>query len=82
LYKIKDSLEKHLSTKTNELFDLQDKIYDVVYTYSVGEYVFSKKIGDSSGEKFKAQIIAINVKDMESPSPLYIFSKLRSFARG
>jgi hypothetical protein len=27
LYKIKDSLGKHLSQKTNELFDLQDKIY-------------------------------------------------------
>ena len=39
--------------------DLQDKIYDVVYTYTVDEYVFAKKIGDSSGEKFKAQIIAI-----------------------
>lgn len=38
---------------------LQDKIYDVVYTYAVGEYVFSKKIGDSSAAKFKAQIIAI-----------------------
>ena len=38
---------------------LQDKIYDVVYTYTVGEYVFSKKIGDTSGAKFKAQIIAI-----------------------
>jgi len=38
---------------------LQDKIYDVVYTYTVGDYVFSKKIGDSSGAKFKAQIIVI-----------------------
>ena len=39
--------------------DLQDKIYDVVYKYAVGDYVFSKKIGDSSAAKFKAQIIAI-----------------------
>jgi hypothetical protein len=27
LYKIKDNLESHLSKKTNELFDLQEKIY-------------------------------------------------------
>lgn len=35
LYKIKDSLEKYLSQKTNELFDLQDKIflYDLTNTY-------------------------------------------------
>jgi hypothetical protein len=35
LYSIKDSLEKYLSTKTNELFDLQDKIYlyDLTNTY-------------------------------------------------
>ena len=46
-------------TRLFENSALQDKIYDVVYTYAVGEYVFSKKIGDSSGAKFKAQIIAI-----------------------
>ena len=39
--------------------DLQDKIYDVTYTYTVGEYVFARKIGDSTGTKYKAQIIAI-----------------------
>ena len=38
LYSIKDSLEKHLSQKTNELFDLQDKIYlyDLTNTYFEG----------------------------------------------
>jgi hypothetical protein len=40
--------------------DTQDKIYNVTYTYSVGEYVFARKVGDSSGQKYKAQIIAIN----------------------
>lgn len=39
--------------------DTQDKIYNVTYTYSVGEYVFARKIGDSSNTKYKAQIIAI-----------------------
>ncbi len=35
LYKIKDSLEKHLSNRTNELFDLEDKIilYGLSNTY-------------------------------------------------
>jgi hypothetical protein len=42
--------------------NLQDKIYDVVYTYTVGDYVFAKKIGDGSGEKFKAQIIDIDIE--------------------
>lgn len=38
LYKIKDSLESYLSKKTNELFDLQDKIvlYDLTNTYFEG----------------------------------------------
>ena len=38
LYKIKDNLEKHLSQKTNELFDLQDKIYlyDLTNSYFEG----------------------------------------------
>jgi hypothetical protein len=56
LYKIKDSLEKHLSQKTNELFDLQDKIYlyDLTNTYFEGRKVKSEiaKFGrskDTSG---------------------------------
>ena len=39
--------------------DLQDKIYAVTYTYSIGDYVFVKRFGDASGDKVKAQIIAI-----------------------
>lgn len=44
LYKIKDQLEKHLSAKTNELFDLQDKIfiYDLSNTYFEGVKTKSK----------------------------------------
>lgn len=39
LFKVKDSLEKHLSKKTNELFDLKDKIilYDLTNTYFEGK---------------------------------------------
>lgn len=44
LYDIKDTLESHLSVKTNELFDLQDKIYlyDLTNTYFEGRKVKSK----------------------------------------
>ncbi len=39
LYQAKDALEKHLSKRTNELFDLSDKIilYDITNTYFEGE---------------------------------------------
>lgn len=35
LYSVKDALEQHLSKRTNELFDLEDKIilYDLTNTY-------------------------------------------------
>ncbi len=37
LYEVRDALEKHLSNRTNELFDLQDKIilYDLTNTYFI-----------------------------------------------
>jgi hypothetical protein len=40
LYKVKDQLEQHLSHKTNELFDISDKIvlYDLTNTYFEGQY--------------------------------------------
>lgn len=39
LYKVKDELEKHLSERTNTLFDLEDKIvlYDLTNTYFEGQ---------------------------------------------
>lgn len=39
LYRIKDRLEAHISKRTNELFDLQDRIilYDLTNTYFEGE---------------------------------------------
>jgi hypothetical protein len=44
LYGLKDELEKHLSCKTNELFDLDDKIilYDLTNTYFEGRKANSK----------------------------------------
>lgn len=38
LYKLKDTIEQHLSRRTNELFDLQDRIilYDLTNTYFEG----------------------------------------------
>jgi hypothetical protein len=40
LYAVKDQLEQHLSHKTNELFDISDKIvlYDLTNTYFEGQY--------------------------------------------
>ncbi len=45
LYFLKDKLEHHLSCKTNELFDLEDKIvlYDLTNTYFEGEKRSSRK---------------------------------------
>jgi len=39
LYQLKDEIEKHLSRRTNELFDIKDKIflYDLTNTYFEGE---------------------------------------------
>ena len=44
LYTVKDDLEKHLSKRTNELFDIEDKIilYDLTNTYLEGEKSNSK----------------------------------------
>jgi hypothetical protein len=63
LYSIKDSLEKHLSTKTNELFDLQDKIYlyDLTNTYFEGRKVKSKlaKFGRSKEKRSDCKLVVL-----------------------
>jgi Transposase DDE domain len=63
LYKIKDKLEQHLSTRTNELFDLQDKIilYDLTNTYFEGRKVNSKlaQYGRSKEKRNDAKIIVL-----------------------
>jgi hypothetical protein len=63
LYKIKDSLEKYLSTKTNELFDLQDKIYlyDLTNTYFEGRKLDSKlaNFGRSKEKRSDCKLVVL-----------------------
>jgi transposase len=60
---IKDKLEKHLSKKTNELFDLQDKIvlYDLTNTYFEGRKSNSKlaKFGRSKEKRSDAKLVVL-----------------------
>ena len=63
LYKLKDSLEQHLSKRTNELFDIQDKIvlYDLTNTYFEGTKHKSKlaKFGRSKEKRSDAKLIVL-----------------------
>jgi len=63
LYRIKDSLEKHLSKRTNELFDLADKIilYDLTNTYFEGTKRKSHlaKFGRSKEKRSDAKLVVL-----------------------
>ncbi len=63
LYEVKDALEKHLSNRTNELFDLEDKIilYDLTNTYFEGEKRNSKlaKFGRSKEKRNDAKLVVL-----------------------
>ncbi|MGH2643791.1 MAG: IS1634 family transposase [Chitinophagaceae bacterium] len=63
LYQVKDRLEQHLSHKTNELFDLSDKIvlYDLTNTYFEGRYKHSKiaKFGRSKEKRKDARLVVL-----------------------
>lgn len=63
LYEIKDSLEQHLSRKTNELFDIEDKIilYDLTNTYFEGQKKNSKlaQFGRSKEKRSDAKLIVL-----------------------
>jgi Transposase DDE domain len=63
LYAVKDKLERHLSTTTNELFDLEDKIilYDLTNTYFEGSMRKSKlaKYGRSKEKRNDAKLIVM-----------------------
>src|SRR5215211_3706316 len=65
LYKIKEDVEKHLSKRTNELFDLNDKIilYDLTNTYFEGSMRSSKiaKFGKSKEKRNDARLIVLAV---------------------
>jgi hypothetical protein len=53
LYKHKEIMEKHLSTITNELFDLQDRImlYDLTNTYFEGTKSNSQLVSMAAAKK-------------------------------
>jgi Transposase DDE domain len=63
LYQVKDALEKHLSNRTNELFDLVDKIilYDLTNTYFEGEKRNSRlaKFGRSKEKRGDAKLVVL-----------------------
>jgi hypothetical protein len=65
LYKVKDELEKHLSKRTNELFDLDDKIiiYDLTNTYFEGRMQGSAiaAFGRSKEKRSDAKIVVLAV---------------------
>ena len=63
LYGIKGQLEQHLSKRTNELFDIEDKIilYDLTNTYFEGERRNSKlaRFGRSKEKRNDAKLIVL-----------------------
>ena len=65
LYSVKDELESYLSKRTNELFDLEDKIilYDLTNTYFEGRMKNSKlaKFGRSKEKRKDARLIVLAV---------------------
>ena len=65
LYNIKDKLESYLSRKTNEIFDLEDKIilYDLTNTYFEGRMQHSKKAkyGRSKEKRKDAKLVVLAV---------------------
>lgn len=65
LYSVKDNLEKHLSKRTNELFDLKDNIilYDLTNTYFEGSMRNSKiaRFGRSKEKRSDARLVVLAV---------------------
>lgn len=65
LYSVKDELENHLSKRTNELFDIEDKIiiYDLTNTYFEGRMKNSKlaKFGRSKEKRKDARLIVLAI---------------------
>ena len=63
LYDVKDELEKHLSQKTNDLFDLEDKIilYDLTNTYFEGRKQNSSlaQFGRSKEKRRDAKLVVL-----------------------
>lgn len=63
LYKLKDPLEKHLSKRTNDLFDIKDKIilYDLTNTYFEGAKQGSDlaRYGRSKEKRYDAKLVVL-----------------------
>ena len=63
LYSVKEGLEQHLSLRTNELFDIEDKIvlYDLTNTYFEGRKVGSAlaKFGRSKEKRNDAKLVVL-----------------------
>jgi len=63
LYSEKDALEQHLSVRTNELFDIEDKIilYDLTNTYFEGRKLDSKiaKFARSKEKRNDAKLVVL-----------------------
>ena len=81
LYKNKDDIEKYLSSKTNQLFDLNDKIilYDLTNSYFEGRMSGSEKskYGRSKEKRTDAKIIALALV-----TNIYGFIKYSKIYRG
>ena len=65
LYAEKEALEQHLSVRTNELFDIEDKIilYDLTNTYFEGRKQGSKlaKFGRSKEKRTDAKLVVLGL---------------------
>nr|WP_027470434.1 hypothetical protein [Saccharicrinis fermentans] len=63
LYEVKEALENHLSVRTNELFDIKDKIvlYDLTNTYFEGrkEHSSIAKFGRSKEKRSDAKLVVL-----------------------
>ena len=63
LYQLKDVLESHLSQRTNELFDIEDKIvlYDLTNTYFEGQKLGSTlaQFGRSKEKRSDAKLVVL-----------------------
>jgi hypothetical protein len=79
LYRQKEGIEKFLSSRTNELFDIQDKIilYDLTNTYFEGRKAASKiaRFGKSKERRNDAKVVVlalvVNVEGFVKYSHIY-----------
>jgi PAS domain-containing protein len=90
LYEVKGELEQHLSSHTNEIFDLEDKIilYDLTNTYYEGQMRSSKiaRFGRSKEKRSDARLVVlavvVNVEGFLKYSNIYEGSKTDSKTLG